>query len=1645
MKSLYLFFAGIGLLASGTHFIHDFPDNRLPETKPVTEKAKEPAAVKTEKIPFSPLQVRKENHRQALIPGITATNTYVLTNDTGLSGPSAGDELEYTVTITNNGTAATDVVFTDQIDIHTTLVPGSVKVSPVAQDDAYSTIGNVGLAIPAGSGVLSNDVSPSGAALTIAGPAIITTAHGGTVTMDLATGAFTYVPAAGFIGADTFTYTLENGSGLPSSGTVTITATGAIWFINAAASADGANGTLARPFNSLADFQAINDGGTLRPQPGHSIFIYSGSYTGPVTLLSQQKLIGQGATPSLLTVAGLPAPSGTNLLPATAGGRPLLTSSGAVNVINVNANNTLRGLNVGNTAQAKIAGSTAGTLTVNEVGLSGGGCALNVSNVTFAAEFSEVSSSVSSGTSPIKISNSNGSLKIDAGTLSASGVAAIDISGTSLALNVTLNAVSCSNAAKGLIVSGTTGTFQVTGSGTIAGSGGTIQNITARGVELLNTAGITLRNMNLASANTAEGSIPVALDNTNANAAVHANAVAGLTLDRVVISGTVVQEGVNLRNVSNFNFTNGAIGTSGTFGQSEEGCIYAINTSGTNTITNSTLNDPGGRVAYFSNTNTNMTQLTVTNSIFSNAGNGPGIQFEGRGTSNMKLKIEGASQFLNCRTSGVEVYANNSSVIHADIRNSTINVGGGVGTGIDIAASGAATVLFNVLNNISNYNNGPCLNFFAIDNGYVEGNVIGNTLTKTAGGGSGIRFYAEGATARGVLKIESNTINNQFDGSGLNLSAISTTGARSDFTINSNIINLANNGSLYGIDMNTISSIPGNSAKMCGNLTNNSIGVVSSTLNGARIRSGLATTEILLQGTGGTVQDVWNNGSNTPVNRATQSGPGPFTFGQTCAVPNVPALARMGIDELAGGRIGADEDSENLQEAETVIVQESEPVSTGELPAAIPDAARQGAARQGTALAGETVTVNGTGSGFTIPDGKEVVIKFRVTINEDIPTAVCEISNQGVIAGSNFSTVLTDDPNVAGTDNPTVTAVSSVPVITFCPENVVVDPDAGTCTSTQTLAAVAEGCPAPAVTYAVEGNPITFPYVFPAGTTTVAVTASNGIGTAPTCSFTVTVTPMAAPVISQNPDPQIICAGGDATFSVQTSAADVTYQWQKKPSGGVFAAITAGENPTAATATLSLTNVPLSDNDAEYQCVVSNPCAGSTSIPALLTVNQVTGSGVTGTTVVNQGEAAPAVTFEAAGGTLPYTFSYKVNDGSPLTVTTTGAGTTGTVSQPTDIVGIFTYELISVSDAQGCLLIPPVAQTATIEVASDLTAIISGAADVCQHAAPPEVTFEAIGGLAPFTFTYTINGGGGQQISTTGSDRTVSVPVPTDAAGTFTYELVSVSGAGEASTVITGESVSVAVGEMPVIALTGDEYECSSGLDVYTVFFTASAGAVVTSDKGTVVGNTVTDIPTNETAILTATIGECSATLPVFINCALPVTLIDFSAAKQESAVRLQWKTSEETNSEKFEVERSTDAKSWQTIGDRKAGGESAAVRTYSFIDTEPAAGSNYYRLKMVDVDRTYAYSPIVTVRFSTPLASESYPNPVSDLLYLKSSDWNQVVAVELYDIRGRTVYQSGNHLNRTIPVKTLPAGTYLLAIIHKNGTVTNQKVVINR
>lgn len=1307
MKKIYLFLAGA--LAITT----TIPDLFTPE---LSAEYEAPLTVTVEEQ-----DIQKETARQPVISilqknvaslkaagDLTATNSVVVENQQLPEGASAGDVLTYTVRIKNNAPGnATGVRFSSTLEENLTLVPGSLKITPIAIDDEYQTIGNVDLDIPASIGLLANDLSPDGTALSITSGPAVTTSAGATVTINQTTGAFTYQPNPGFTGEDTFTYTVQSTTGYPVTANVKIAAQGRVWFINTATNvgATERNGTLKRPFKSVDGFQNRNDNQPNRPGNNDYIFIYSGNYTGSITLLEGQRLIGQGINTVLHQLEGLSLPSGINMLPSTGGVNPVINSSAATAIV-LGQNNLIRSIDITSSSNSntKIRGNNFSTLKLSEVNLSGSGPALNLQSGNLTADFSGISATTTNS-SAIILNNISGRINSFTGNIVSNNASAILISGSSTSrpqLGMQFQSVSSSGAAKGIAISNVTGNFSVNGTGQIGGSGGTIQNISLRGAEFINAEGITLVNMNFTNANTSQGTLTAPGNNVNCNAAVYANAVTNLALDRVVISGTTAEQGINLYETTGFRFENSTISNAGTGINQEHGGIYAISTTGNVLLKNSTVSNASGRLVYFYNDKPAALNIEIDDSDFVNASNGTGILMEGAGSAVMSMKIHNNSRIENFMTSAVAVYANQTANMKLDLLNCNIIGNEASGQGIDLGAGGTnGKIYFNIKNNNIKAGGYAAVANTIFENGYLEGTYDNNTIEIIGGFKDGIVIenFGGGISAgnRGIIRIVNNTLD-FVNGNALRVNNRSTLTDRIDLTIENNIIgaDAANRG--FVIDAGN-ENAAANRGVVCLDVESNTItqnGMISDGLMSIRT-GGSAQSQILLTGAAD-VLSAWNTNNNIPAGTnagntsVIKSGVGGVTVTGSCQVPSNPALRVMSENPIARAPEISGENSPVLAGGGSPVTKVASPVS--EVDDVVSGRSKENA-RVSQTTAGETILVEGNGSGFIIPGGSEVEIKYSAVINSDIPVNICEVTNMGVVSATGVDPLQT---------NTVVTAVVSEPAFTLTTlPTVTLNPTAGTCTFTQSVPfeISTTGCPEPQLTFSVGGTDIIFPYQFPEGNTVVGVTASNGVGTDAVSSFTVTGQPLVAPVISGQPENQTVCMGSNASFSVSTENEDVSYQWQQMGTAG-FEDILLLDNATAQSATLVIENVQLTDDSRTYRCIVFNPCAEEISEVALLNVTQISGVTLTGTTNVIKNEVAPLVTFSASNGKGPFRFTYTINGGPVQSIVSTESENTVTVAQPTDVIGEFIYTLISVSDDLGCSFIPAETMSATITVEVDL-------------------------------------------------------------------------------------------------------------------------------------------------------------------------------------------------------------------------------------------------------------------------------------------------------------------------------------------------------
>ncbi|HEY0408336.1 MAG TPA: Ig-like domain-containing protein [Pyrinomonadaceae bacterium] len=973
------------------------------------------------------------------------------------------------------GTTCTVTVFASQItDADTNDPPDNLAsnyvfsfgVQPLAVDDMRSATGNVRINTAAsGFSVLTNDLGP-GASITAFDAA---SAHGGNVQMNTATGTFTYNPPRGFTGTDSFNYTISNAAG-SDQGTVVITVSDMVWFINdtPGACASDCDGRLTNPFTSLTAFEAINGNGAtsggavIDPEAGDNIFLYTGTsdYNGPLTLENAQRVIGQGATASIESIAGITLAPDSDPLPPTGGAKPVITSS--ANGINLAQNNGLFGFALSNTTATAISGpANVGSYLMSDVDISnsatgGAGLSLTGGGTAAATGINNINTNTATA---LEVQNTN---------IDALGFIFRSISATG----------SSSNAGIILNNTGASGGLTVTGNGS-ANSGGTISNKTGAdvtagspaaptgatggaGIFLSNTANVSLTSMHLQNFS---------------NFAILGSNVAGFTLASSTINGANGDNpAVDDASVAFYGLTGSASITATSIQGGIEDNLRVINSAGSlNRITfdNFTLgaNDStfGDNGVLLQARNSAVINATVQNSFFNSA---RGDIFQIDLTNNAQSDL---------------VFQNNT----VNNQHPTIVTGGG-----GVTLSGGGSLASNVSltydingNSFRGARGDALLILLQVGGGSYAGKVRNNTFGLAAVDQSGsreandIEIRTVGSGNQTAL-VDSNQIF-QYGNNGLLMqvggqlaSGNGSTGSMQATVTNNTISNPSSFAfTKNGIQLNSGAN-SGDAFNNCMDIRNNTVGG-SGTIADINLRQRMITT-VRLPGYGGANNNnaavvSFIQGQNTGPESVTatntvSTGGGGFVGGAACAqvamlTTNQPdTLAWMNPLRWLTGRSQETSAAKSTETASAAFTahydrraavsadkRATQPASSAlnasllkkenERDARDTFASRKAdnallnnhsrtsrASSIALALLPPPANINATVG--TLPAGKSVTISFQVTVNNPFG-GTNQVSNQGTVSGDNFSDVPTDDPSVGGSADPTVTPILTPPDISI--------------------------------------------------------------------------------------------------------------------------------------------------------------------------------------------------------------------------------------------------------------------------------------------------------------------------------------------------------------------------------------------------------------------------------------------------------------------------------------------------------------------------------------------------------------------------------------------------------------------------------------
>ncbi|MFN8429871.1 MAG: hypothetical protein U0V04_07825 [Spirosomataceae bacterium] len=174
-----------------------------------------------------------------------------------------------------------------------------------------------------------------------------------------------------------------------------------------------------------------------------------------------------------------------------------------------------------------------------------------------------------------------------------------------------------------------------------------------------------------------------------------------------------------------------------------------------------------------------------------------------------------------------------------------------------------------------------------------------------------------------------------------------------------------------------------------------------------------------------------------------------------------------------------------------------------------------------------------------------------------------------------------------------------------------------------------------------------------------------------------------------------------------------------------------------------------------------------------------------------------------------------------------------------------------------------------------------------------------------------------------------------------------------------------------------------------------------------------------------------------------PANLTSFTSLKTQSSISLLWSTTSETNFSHFMVQKSKDAKGFESIGRVESVGFESDKSAYSFVDEKPFAGNNYYRLKMVDKDGTEDYSKIISVKFDGTAKAVFYPNPTQDIVNFEN--------IKSEDIRSVTVHKiNGEFLGEVLPtdsgldISAFKSRELILQLNLKNNQILTSRIIKN-
>ena len=452
-------------------------------------------------------------------------------------------------------------------------------------------------------------------------------------------------------------------------------------------------------------------------------------------------------------------------------------------------------------------------------------------------------------------------------------------------------------------------------------------------------------------------------------------------------------------------------------------------------------------------------------------------------------------------------------------------------------------------------------------------------------------------------------------------------------------------------------------------------------------------------------------------------------------------------------------------------------------------------------------------------------------------------------------------------------------------------------------------------------------------------------------------------------------------------------------------------------------------------------------------------------TVPENAPSSPGLTYNLTGsvstlcsGNGSLTTSFNYNGGTTVTYQLTNSGNTVVA---TNTSGVFTNILpdvysVKASASTGCGVSLTQTQSFTVSAANTVPEISKKIGIICENGSTAMATGQALLRFSGFTpYRLEISPTGTNAWSTVASSITAADYTVNNLTANATYDFRLTDDCGKSTvTTVSIKPLDAQTVENNLQPCNNQDYTLSAPDFPGATYSWSKDGNVIASSRqltftpyqSTNNGQYVVTITLPQGCVVrTATANLNSG------NCGspLPVSLVSFKAlVLNNHAVQVDWVTASEQNNAYFQIERSKDLVTFESLEHVVAQeGKALSGHSYRYVDAHPYWGTSYYRLRQVDVSGAATTYPAQAIVLRDE-AYGAYPNPIVEQRFSVSLDEPQTAKVQLFNADGRQMSIERSVISTgSVELKAsdkLSAGVYLL-VVEERGQTRQYRLVVQK